>query len=89
MLRVIAFARPHLIAEQRVHGGVGIDRDGVQLQIGHRPHPLPHALLHGQQLPRDAQIPRGQKTPEGAHCGGNSATHKMPLSIGSRFKKRR
>jgi len=87
-LRVIALASSHLITEERVDRGVGIDGDRIQPHVGCRPHPLPHALLHGQQLPRDAQMQRGQKAPEGrlwrqlGHRG-------MPVGVDSRFRKRR
>jgi hypothetical protein len=37
-----------------------------QSDIGRFPDPLPHVALHLKQLPRDAQVERSQKAPEGA-----------------------
>jgi hypothetical protein len=55
----------HLVAEQGVHRRVGVQRHRHQLDVGRLPHSCPHPPLHFQQLPRDAQMRRRQKPPEG------------------------
>src|SRR5580704_4222576 len=66
VLRVVTLAAAHLIAEKRMHRGVGVHRDFVQLHVGRSPDPFPQAPLDSQQLSRHAQMQRGQKSPEGA-----------------------
>jgi hypothetical protein len=40
VFRVVAFASSHLVAEHGVHGGVGIDRDHLQLNVSRFPYAL-------------------------------------------------
>jgi hypothetical protein len=50
VLRVVGLASAHLFAVERVHRGVSVQSDRVQLHIGGFPRALaPHAL-QGQQL---------------------------------------
>jgi len=65
VLRVVALASAHLLAIQRVHGGVGVDGDDLQLHIGRRPDPFAHGPHHRQNLPGDIQMKRIHESPEG------------------------
>src|SRR6266581_9109346 len=56
VLRVVAFPAAHLSAIERVHGRIGVQRDGAQPHVGRLPHPFSHPLLHLQQLPRHSQM---------------------------------
>src|ERR1039458_6292017 len=65
VLWVVTLAPAHLVAEQRMHRGVGVYRDLVQLHVRRSPDPFPHTPLDSQQLSRHAQMQRSQKSPEG------------------------
>jgi len=64
VFRVIPLAGPHLPAIERVHGGIGVQRDRRQPYVGCRPHPFAQNALQLQQLSGQVQIQRGQKPPE-------------------------
>src|SRR6266852_6114249 len=66
VLWVVALARSHLVAEQRVHRGAGVQRDLRESNVRRLPNPLAHYPLHLQQLPGDLQMQGSQKPPEGA-----------------------
>src|ERR1019366_3288899 len=42
VLRVVAFPTAHLSAIERVHGSIGVQRDGGQPQVGRLPDPFSH-----------------------------------------------
>ncbi len=54
VLRVVALTPAHLVAEQRMHRRVGVQRHHRQTDMGRLPHPFAHPPLHFQQLPRNA-----------------------------------
>src|SRR5215469_11364340 len=64
VLRVIPFAPAHLMTEQRIDRGVGVQRNGLQIHMSGLPDPLPQNLLHPQELTRYAEMQRGKKAPE-------------------------
>jgi hypothetical protein len=49
-----------------VDGGVGVEGDCLEFDMGRLPHPPPHFLLEFQHLPGHVEMQRSQKTPEGA-----------------------
>jgi hypothetical protein len=45
VFRVVTLAPAHLVAEQGVHRGIGVQGDGFQFHMRGLPHALPHNLL--------------------------------------------
>jgi hypothetical protein len=93
LIRLRGFRQPQLRAED---GGLRLFalnpirwRQGSRLTVAPPPGVFcPASFYSGRScrtVPRLSEAGRRQK----AHCGGNSATCKMPLSIGSRLKERR
>src|SRR5215471_9700263 len=66
VLRVVALASTHLLTVQRVHRGVGVDSDDLQLHMGRCPHPFAQDPHDGQNLP--CHIPM-QGIHESPKCG--------------------
>jgi len=52
------------MAEQRMYGGVGIERDRRQIHVGGLPDPLTQSPLNPQYPIRHAQMQRGHKPPK-------------------------
>ena len=65
VLGVVALASAHLLAVKRVHGGVGVQGDDLQLHIGRRPDPFAQGSHKGQNLPGDIPMQRIHESPEG------------------------
>jgi hypothetical protein len=61
VLWVVTLAPSHLVAEQRMHRRIGVQRYHCQLNVSRLPHSFPHPTLHVQQLPRNAEMQRRQK----------------------------
>ena len=66
VFRVIALTSPHLLAVERVHRGVGVDRNRFQHNIPRRLYRFPDPPLNRLYLPGDAYMQRIEKTPERA-----------------------
>ena len=64
VLRVIALASAHLLAVKRVHGGVSVQGNDLQLHIGRRPDPFAQGSHQGQNLPGDIEMERIHESPE-------------------------
>ncbi len=64
VLGVVALAASHLLAIQRVHGRVRVQRGHRQAHIRRRPNPFPHLLLHAQDLHGYVQVQSRQETPQ-------------------------
>ncbi len=65
VLGVVALASAHLLSVERMHGGVGVDGDDLQLHVGGFPNPFAHGPHDDQNLPGDIAMQRVQESPEG------------------------
>ena len=81
VFRVIPLARPHLPAIERVHRGIGVQRDRRQPYVGCGPHPFAQNALSCNSCPARFRFSEARNR-QNTLCPGSLLTFRIPVSIG-------